>query len=84
MDDPMCQQPADAAAGEDADRVEAGSDEIVLEFGRLADDRAQVGRKAFRAAEEFLDPDLERDRDAAHRLLEIGRHALPVRRNLAE
>ena len=65
VDDPVRQHAAEAAAGEDADRVEAGGDEVVLQLGRLADDRAQVGREALRAAEELLDAGLERDRARA-------------------
>ena len=58
VDDPVGEQAADAAAGEDADGVEPRGDEVVLELGRLADDGAQVGREALRAAEELLDAGL--------------------------
>ena len=84
VDDPVRKQAADAAAGEDADRIQPSGDEVILELGRFADDRAQVGREALRTAEEFLDPGFERDRNAAHRLFQIGRHAIPIGWNLAE
>ena len=45
VDDPVREHAAEAAAGEDADRVEAGGDEVVLELGRLADDRRRSGVK---------------------------------------
>ena len=84
VDDPVRQGAAEPAAGEDADRVQPGRDEVVADLGRLADHRLQVGREALRAAEELRDADLGRDRDAAHRLLEVGTHPVPVRRQLAE
>ena len=43
VDDPVREHAAEAAAGEDADRVEPGGDEVVLQLGRLADDR-RAGR----------------------------------------
>ena len=74
----------DAAAGQDADRVQPGGDEVVAQLGRLADDRLQVGREALRPAEELADADVERDRHAAHRLLDVRPHAIPVGADLAE
>ena len=61
-----------------------GGDEVVLQLGRLADDRLQVGREALRAAEELLDAGLDRDRHARHRLLDVRAHAIPVGLDLAE
>ena len=58
FDDPVRQHAAQAAAGEDADRVQARGDEVVLQLRRLADDRLQVGREALGPAEELLDADL--------------------------
>ena len=82
--DPVGQGPADAAAGDHADRVEARRDEVVPDLRRLAERDRQVGREALRAAEELPDPDVARGRDAAHRRVEEGRHAVPVRLDLAE
>ena len=65
VDDPVREHAAEAAAGEDADRVEPRGDEVVLQLGRLADDRLQVGREALRAAEELPHAGLERDRARA-------------------
>ena len=78
VDDPVRHHAAETAAGEDADRVQAGRDEIAAQVGRFADDRQQVGREALRPAEELLHADLGRDRHARHRRLEVRTHALPV------
>ena len=53
VDDPVREHATETAAGEDADRVEARGDEVVLELRRLADDRLQVRREALRTAEEL-------------------------------
>ena len=82
--DPVGHDAADATAAENSDRVEARSDEVVVELGRLADDGLEVGREALGPAEEFLDARLEGDGHAAHRLLQVGPHAVPVGRDLAE
>ncbi len=78
VDDPVRDQPAEPAAGEDADRVEPGGDEVVAQLGRRADDRPQVGREALRAAEERADAGVERDRHPAHRRLDVRAHPVPV------
>src|SRR5262245_43919860 len=57
--DPLGDRPADPAAGENADRVEPGGDEVVLDLRCLTDDRLQVRGAALRAAEEFLDPGIQ-------------------------
>ena len=80
--DPVRHDAAEAAAGEDADRVQSGRDEVTAQLGRLADDRLQVGREAFGTAEEFLHADLGRDRHARHRGLEVRRHAVPIGRQV--
>src|SRR5262249_38403055 len=80
----MRHQSTDAAAGDDADRVETGSDEEVLQLGGLADERLQVGREAFRSAEELAYARIHRDRHTLHRALDVGAHAIPVGLDLAE
>ena len=82
--DPLRHDAAEAAAGEDADRIEPGRHKIALEFRRLADDRPQVRREALGAAEELADAHLAGDRHAAHRPLEKRGHAVPVGRQFAE
>ncbi len=82
--DPVGQHPAEAAGGEDADRVHARGDEVVADPGSLADGGGEVGGERLRAAEEGADADLEGDRDAGHRLLQERAHPVPVGRDLAE
>ena len=84
IDDPVRDDAADAAAGQDADGVEAGRDEVVAELGSLAEHRRQVRREALRPAEELADPDFRRDRNPGHRLFQERAHPIPVRRQLAE
>ena len=67
VDDPVRHHAAEAAAGEDADRVEPRGDEVVLQLGRLADDRREIGREALGAAEELLHAGLS---------IEIGTRAI--------
>ena len=75
---PMRQHTTHPAAGEDADRVHSGGDEVVAQLRRLTDDRKQIGGEALRAAEERADPRVERDRHSAHGPLEVRAHAIPV------
>ena len=83
-DDPVRQRPAESAAGQDADRVQPGCDEVVPQLGRLADHRRQVGGERLGAAEELPHPQVKGHRHPAHRLLQVGPHPVPVRRDLAE
>src|ERR1022692_1183783 len=83
-DDPVRDGPANAAAGQDSDRVQPGRHEVVLQLWRLAYDRQQVGGEALRATEELPDPDLRGDRDPGHGGLQVRGHPVPVRRQLAE
>ena len=55
LDHPLRHRHPDAAAGEDALRVEAGGDEEVLHLRRLADDERVVRREALRAVHEVRD-----------------------------
>ena len=43
LDDPVRERPAQAAAGEDADGVQPGGDEVVAQLGRLADHGRRSG-----------------------------------------
>ncbi len=79
VDDPVRHQPAEAAAGEDADRVQAGGDEVVAHLRCRPDDRLEVGGEALRTAEEGADTGVERGRHAAHRRFDVGPHTVPVR-----
>ena len=78
IDDPVRHHATEPAARENADRVEAGCDEVTAQLGRLAHDRLQVGGEAFRSAEEFLHADLRGDGHARHGRLEVRSHAFPV------
>jgi hypothetical protein len=84
MDDPVGQHPPEPAARQDPDRVEPRRHEIILQLGRLADDRQQVRREALGPAEELLHPRIEQHRHPAHRLLDVRPHAVPVGRQVAE
>ena len=53
VQNPVRHHPTQSATGNDADGVQAGRHEIVPEFRRLANDRCEVGRKTFRAAEKL-------------------------------
>ena len=53
--DPIRQRLADATGRQDADRVEPAGAEQPLNFGRLAQKVAVIGREAFGAVEEQLD-----------------------------
>ena len=55
VDHPLRQHPAGAAAGRDAEGVEAGADEHVRAFGRDAEDEIAVRREALRPVDHLLD-----------------------------
>src|SRR6516164_10076159 len=82
--DPVRHHEADAAAGEDAEGIEAGGDEEALQVGCLAHEIVVVGRERLGAAEEEFDAGLREYRDAAAGALEIRLHPIPVRRYFAE
>ena len=84
VSDPLRNHPADPAAGQDADRVQPGGDEVVLQLWRLTDDRLQVGGEAFRAAEQLLDSGLLDHRHPGDGALQVRRHPVPVGGDLTE
>src|SRR3546814_9250294 len=73
--DPLGERLPGAAAGGDAEGVEAGADEEVRQLRRLAEDEVAVRREAFRAVDELLDAGgLQRRHSAErqlHELLEV-------------
>ena len=76
--DPLGHHPAEAATGEDADRVQPGGHEVVGDLGRLAHDGGEVGGEALRAAEERADAGLGADGHPAHGPLDVRAHPVPV------
>ena len=78
VDDPLRDDPAEAAGRQHADGVHAGGDEVAAGARRLADGRRQVGRERLRPAEERADADLQRHRHAGHRRLQERAHPVPV------
>ena len=58
VDDPVREHAAHPAAGQDAQRVQAGRDEVAVQFGRGAEQRPDVGGERLRAAEERPHPDV--------------------------
>jgi hypothetical protein len=77
-------QPADAAAGEDAQGVEARGDEKVAQLGRFAHQRREVGREALGAAEELAHAGASGGGHALEGVLHEGHHAVDVGLDLAE
>ncbi|NJR41436.1 MAG: hypothetical protein HC767_01015 [Akkermansiaceae bacterium] len=71
-DDPVGEDAAQAAAGQDTDGVQPRCHPIVLEFRRLPHDGPQVGRETLRPAEELADARLQRHRHAVHGLFQVG------------
>ncbi len=82
--DPFGHHLADAAGGLQADGIEAGRDEAILEFGRFAEVVAHVRSEAFRSAEELLNAGLLQGGDAAHGIQQHGLEMAEVPGNLAE
>ena len=82
LDDPVGYDLPGPPAKKNAQRVETRSDEKVLQLGRFAHQGAHVGRKALGTTEELVDASLSCHRYALHGQFEMGRHALPVGRNL--
>ena len=70
VDDPIGEHLAGASCRLDPDRIEAGSDEQVADFRRLAEEITVIGSEALRPVEEKLDADLPENRDAANGGLE--------------
>ena len=65
LGDPFGERHAGAAAGGDAEGVEAGADEDAAHLRRLAEDEVAVGREALRAVDELLDAGRLQRRHAA-------------------
>ena len=84
FDQPLRHHVAEAAAGEDADRVQAAGKVEVVDLGRLAQHRGDVVGEALRPAEERPDPDVLERREAPHRDLEERRQPVPVGRQHGE
>ena len=84
VDDPVRHHVADAAAGQDAERVQPGRDPVAVQLGRRAQQRPDVGGERLRPAEERPHPGIGQRRDPLHRLGQERLHPLPVRRQLAE
>src|SRR5262245_33729178 len=75
---------ADAATGQDAERVEAGRHEVAIELWGRADQGPDVCGERLRAAEERPDAGLSQARDPRERRAEEWLQPLPVRGQLAE
>ena len=84
VDDPVGEHLAGAARRLDADRIEAGGDEQVADFRRLAEEIAVIGREALRPVEEQLDAGLPENRDAANGGLEQRLDMLQILGQLVE
>src|SRR6202171_3948809 len=63
-DDPMGQYATETTARQHADGIQARRYEVTFELRRLADDGAQIGRKALRTTEQLLHADFRGDRHA--------------------
>src|SRR6202022_1558547 len=83
-DDPIGQYATQTTAGQNADGIQARRYEVTFELRRLPDDGTQIWRKALGTTEQLFHADFRGDRPARHGALEKGRHALPIRRQLAE
>ena len=84
VDNPVCERAPDAAAAENADRIQSRRDEIVANLGRLAEAWREIGREALGSAKELLHARVERRGHALHCRLEERRHPFPIRIDLAE
>jgi hypothetical protein len=82
--DPLRDDAADAAAGQDAERVQARRDEVAVQFGRWPDQRPDIGGERLRTAKERAHASLGQARNPGQRRAEERLHPLPVRRQLAE
>ena len=84
LDQPLRHHVAEAAAGQDADRVEAAREVEAVHLGRLPQHRRQVVGEALGPAEERADAGVLERREAPHRDLQERRHPLPVGREHGE
>ena len=76
--DPLGQRHPGATAGGDAERVEAGADEEVLQLRRLAEDEVAVRREALRAVDQLVDAGGLQCRHPAHRQFHRRREVVEV------
>ena len=81
---PLGDHLADAARGLQADGIEAGRDEAILELGGFAEVVADIGRKTLGAAKELLNAGFFQCRNAAHRVDEHRLEMAEVAGDLAE
>ena len=82
--DPLRDHLANSAGGLQADRIQSGRHETVVEFGRLADVVAHVRRKTLRPAEERREPGRFQRRDTHHGLFEDRLEMLETAGDLVE
>ena len=75
---PFGQRLACAAAGGDAERVEAGTDEEVLQFGCLAENEVAVGGEALGAIDKGAQAGVRQRRYTADGQFHRGREVVPV------
>ena len=78
VDDPLGQRSAGPARRRDADRVEAGPDEVAGQPGRLAQQELVVGREALGTVVELADPDVLQGGDALDGSVHEDREVVPV------
>ena len=78
LGDPLGERHAGAAAGRDAEGVEAGADKDAAHLRRLAEDEVPVGREAFRSVDELLDAGRLHGRNAAGGELEERLEVLQI------
>ncbi len=76
--DPFGQRHSGAAAGGDAEGVEAGTDEAVAELGGFAEDEHPVRREALGTVDQLVDPDVAEPRHTSDRELHDRREMVPV------
>src|SRR5689334_22853672 len=84
MRDPVCEREPGAPSRLDANRVEAGGDEGVLQVRRRAEHVTAINGEAFRSIEELADADLAETGDAPQRVIQDRREVLVVLRQFAE
>jgi hypothetical protein len=84
VDDPLGQGLAGAARQGDARRVEAGKDVRPAHARRRANHEQAIGREAFRAGEQQLDPGFLEGRVSMNRAFDVRAEMIPVFRQVGE
>ena len=84
VDDPLCYDAPDPAAGQDAEGVQASRDEVAVKLGGGPDQRPNVGGERLGPAEERAHAGVRQARDPREGRSEERLHPFPVRRELAE